>query len=817
MKISYKWLKNYIDFDVDPQKLSEILTNTGLEVEGMEEFESVKGGLEGIVIGKVLSCEKHPAADKLSLTKVDIGAGEPLDIVCGAPNVAEGQKVIVAPVGTTLYFGEEPFKIKKAKIRGEISEGMICAEDEVGLGTSHDGILVLDEDVPIGIKAKEYFKIEKDWVYEIGLTPNRSDATSHIGTARDIVAALNQIENPRKYKLKLPDVGNFNVDNTNLKIKVIIEDTEACPRFSGVTISNLKVKESPVWLQNYLNAIGIRPINNIVDITNFVLMEYGQPLHAYDAKKIKGNKVVVKKLPDKTPFITLAEEERKLSKEDLMICDAKGGMCIAGVFGGTNTGVTDQTTEIFLESAYFDSVSIRKTAKRHDLQTDASFRFERGTDPNITVDAMKRAALLIRELAEGEISSEIVDVYPNKIDNKKVSIDYFHVDRLIGKKINRAMIKNILLDLGIEIIEDNEEGLLLSVPPFKNDVTREADVIEEILRIYGYNNIELSDQLRSSLSFIDKPDPEKIRNIVSGYLTGNGFYEMMSNSLTNSKYTEFSEIEDTGNNVKMMNPISQDLDVLRQNLLFGGLEAIAYNQNRKANDLKLYELGNIYKLISEKNADVLDKYFEEEHLGIFICGAEKKESWATNENKTDIFFLKAYLENIFRRLGVLSELSTDFEVSGQFTEGIRYKNKKIVLAEAGSVAPHYLTKFDIKQKVFYADIHFGELLKLTKALEPQYVQIPKFPAVRRDLALLLDKNIKFEQIKEIAFSTEKNLLKSVNLFDIYEGDKFEKDKKSYAVSFILQNPEKTLTDKLVDKIMNKIIQNLKKEINASIR
>ncbi len=817
MKISYKWLKNYVDFSVDPQKLSEILTNTGLEVEGLEEFESVKGGLEGIIIGKVLTCRTHPNADKLSLTKVDIGQGQVLEIVCGATNVKEGQKVIVATVGTTLYFGEKSFRIKKTKIRGEVSEGMICAEDEVGLGTSHEGILVLDENAPVGTPAKEYFEIEKDWVYEIGLTPNRSDATSHIGVARDIVAALNRIENTRKQKLNLPDTTGFKTDNNELNVDVVIEDAIACPRFSGLSISNLTIKESPDWLKNYLNAIGIRPINNIVDITNFVLMEYGQPLHAYDAQKIKGGKIIVKKLPDKTPFITLDEVERKLSADDLMICDAEEGMCIAGVFGGVHSGVTEATKEIFLESAHFNPVSVRKTAKRHDLQTYASFRFERGTDPSITVEALKRAAMLIKEIAGGTISSKVVDVYPQKIGNHELSINYFRVDRLTGKKIDRDIIKSILLDLGIKILSAKNDGLVLSIPTFKTEVTREADIIEEILRIYGYNNIELSTQLKSSLSFIDKPDPEKIQNIISDYLSGNGFYEIMSNSLTNSKYTEFSIVEKAENNVRILNPISQDLDVLRQNLMFGGLEAIAYNQNRKSFNLKLYEFGNTYRLSTEKHNSLLEKYHEEKHLGIFVCGEEKPESWATTEKRTNVFFLKAYVENILRRLGVFSRLAIDYEVSKHFAEGIRYLYGEELLAEIGSVNPEFLLKFDIRQEVFYADINYETLLRLTKNVKPQYNEIPKFPAVRRDLALLLDKNVEFEKIREIAYKTEKNLLNSVNLFDIYEGDKIEKGKKSYAIRFIFQNPVKTLTDKFVDKIMSKIIKNMEKEINAKIR
>lgn len=819
MKISCNWLKNYIDFDLEPEKLSEILTDCGLEVEGLEKIQSIKGGLKGFVVGKVLTKGKHPNADKLSVTTVDTGADEALKIVCGASNVAAGQKVIVATIGCTLYSDDKEFKIKKSKLRGEVSEGMICAEDEIGIGTSHDGIMVLDSEAKIGTPAKDYFNIQEDYVYEIGLTPNRSDATSHIGTARDLVSVLNHYNKTSVYKLNIPSVDNFKPDNQNRNIEVIVEDKIACPRYSGLTISNIKVKESPEWLKNHLNSIGIRPINNIVDITNFVLFETGQPLHAFDADKISGDKVIVKKYPKGTKFTTLDGIERELSDKDLMICNEKEGMCIAGVFGGIKSGVVEETKNIFLESAYFNATSVRKISKYHGLQTDASFRFERGADPQITTYALKRAALLIKELAGGEISSDIVDIYPEKIEKWIINISYKNVDRLIGKKIDRTEIKNILQDLGIKIINETENGLKLLIPTYKVDVTREADIIEEILRVYGYNNIEIPTQVKSSLSFRSKPYTQKIQNMISDQLTDNGFFEIMNNSLTNSDYIEKSPVHDAKNNIKMLNPISRDLDVLRQTLLFGGLESISYNFNRKVSNVKFYEFGKIYLLNnSNNNDDSLSKYFEENHLSVFLSGRKNSNSWKDKECNFDFFDLKIFVNNILKRLSIdICKLNISSKVSEIFSEGLTYthNNKKIV--EFGSVSENILTDFDIKQEVFFADINWDFAILLINKSQIKYQGISKFPAVKRDLALLIDKNVTFEEIEKLAFYSERHLLKSVTLFDVFEGEKIGKGKKSYAVSFNLQNPEKTLTDKIIDKTMNKLIKVFEEKLNAKIR
>lgn len=818
MKISYSWLKNYIKLDINPEEASEILTKTGLEVEGFEKVETIKGGMEGIVIGEVLEKKDHPDADKLCLTKVNIGSDEPLSIVCGAPNVEAGQKVVVATVGTELFMGDKSLKIKKAKIRGQKSEGMICAEDEIGLGTSHEGIMVLDKDAIPGTPAKEYFDVKQDYVYEIGLTPNRMDAISHIGTARDLLAALNQQNKSRNLKLNLPDLSDFSIDDKSYSVEVVIEDVEACPRFSGISISDIQVGDSPNWIKNYLNAVGVRPINNIVDITNFVMLEYGQPLHAYDSDKIADKKVVVKKLPDKTKFITLDEEERELTHGDLMICDAKEGMCIAGVFGGAHSGVTKNTKNIFLESAYFDPKTIRKTAKYHGLQTDASFRFERGTDPNNTVNALKRAAMLIREYAGGKIASDIVDVYPEPIKNFEFDVKYQNIDRLIGEHINREEIKSILKDLEINIPNETKEGLLVSVPPFRADVTREADVIEEILRIYGYDNIELSEQLKSALSFRNKPDAGHMQNLVSDYLTANGFYEMMNNSLSNSDYVKLSKTDKSDNNVVILNPISKDLDIMRQNMLFGALEALAYNQNRKAQDLKFYEFGKTYKKTSHDSDDPLSAYHEKRHLTLLATGKKHPESWATGDETVDVFFLKAYVENLFRKLGLNSlNLNSEGKTSESFDFGLTYKINDQAFASIGKVNKLYLKHFDIGNEVYYADIDWDKLLQMLLNTETAYSEIPKYPAARRDLALLIDRAVSYEQIVEIARKTEKNLLKSVNLFDVYEGENIEAGKKSYAVSFMLQNPDKTLTEKIIDKTMDRLIRALEKELGAVIR
>ena len=815
MKISYNWLKNYIDTDLSVEEVSKILTDTGLEVEGIEEFESVKGGLEGLVIGKVTSCQKHPNADKLTVTTVDIGTGQELPIVCGAPNVAEGQKVVVATVGTMLYSDDEGFKIKKAKMRGEPSEGMICAEDEIGLGTSHDGIMVLDNSAKIGMPAKEYFNIETDTVFEIGLTPNRIDGASHIGTARDLAAYLSLT---KKTELITPSVDDFKIDNNNLRIEIIVEDKEACPRYTGVTISNVKVAQSPDWLQNRLKAIGLKPINNLVDISNFVLHETGQPLHFFDADKIKGNKVIIKTLPEGSPFVTLDETERKLSANDLMICDENHGMCIAGVFGGTTSGVTENTKNVFIESAHFNSVSVRKTAKRHDLHTDASFRFERGSDPNITVYALKRAALLIKEIAGGEISSEIIDVYPEPVADYKVDLTFRNLKRLIGKEIEKEKVKSILDSLDIKIIAEDEEKLSLEVPTYRVDVLREVDVIEEVLRIYGYNNIEISEHVNSSLSYSPKPDKEKIQNTISDILTGNGFNEIMCNSLSKVDYYNDLESYKPTNLVKIFNPLSNDLNVMRQTLLFGGLESIMYNINRRSSDLKLYEFGNCYYLNDSESENPLKKYSEEQHLAIFITGNKTEESWITKEEPTSFFLLKTHIENILSRLGFdLNKVETEDISSDIFTEGLSYKYNKNQLVHFGILNKNILKAFDIDTKVYYAEFSWDNVLKLSTKNSIRYTEIPKYPEVRRDLALLLNKEVKFANVKELAHKSERKLLKKVSLFDVFEGEKLGANKKSYAVSFILQDENKTLTDKQIDKIMNNFIRVFEKELGAQIR
>ncbi len=822
MKISYNWLKQYLDFNLSLEELSRLLTDCGLEVESLEPWQSVKGGLKGVVIGEVISCEKHPDADKLSKTTVDIGGGQILPIVCGAPNVAAGQKVVVATVGTIIHKGEESFEIKKAKIRGEVSEGMICAEDELGLGTSHAGIMVLPADAKVGTPAAVYFKVENDFVFEIGLTPNRTDATSHIGVARDIKAVLDNIDFVKKThgnrSLNLPSVENFRTENTALDIDVVVEDTAACPRYAGVTVSGIEVKESPVWLKNRLNAIGLRPINNIVDITNYILHETGQPLHAFDAAEIKGGKVVVKKLPKGSKFITLDGNERELSGNDLMICNTEEGMCIGGVFGGIKSGVTEKTKNIFIESAYFDPVHIRKTSKYHDLQTDASFRFERGVDPDMTIYALKRAALLVKEIAGGTISSEIKDVYPQPIPKAKVDVSWTNIDRLIGKPIGHDVIRNILNSLQFKILQENSDGLQLDVPSCRVDVTREADVIEEILRIYGYNNVEIPVKVNSSISHSVKPDPENLLGVAMNYLSSNGFSEIMNNSLTKSVYYENRKDFDAAQSVMILNPLSRDLNVMRQTLLFSGLETILYNLNRKMNDQKLFEFGKVYRITDKNASDVIKKYDESNQLSLFITGRKDKESWYNQKSEADFNYLKAYTINIMKRIGVdaysLDHKKTEKEY---LSIGLNYFTPKGSLFEIGVVSDGLLKEYDIRQQVLYAEIDWDLVLKLVKGTQNQYKPITKFPEVRRDLALLIDANITFEEIEKIAYRTENKLLRNINLFDVYEGKNIEAGKKSYAVSFILLDEEKTLTDKVIEKTMNRLMEAYQKELNAIIR
>ncbi|MGQ0827995.1 MAG: phenylalanine--tRNA ligase subunit beta [Bacteroidota bacterium] len=822
MKISYNWLKEYVKTELAPEEVGKLLTNCGLEVESIEKTETIKGGLNGMVVGEVKTKEKHPDADRLSVTTVDIGTGSLLNIVCGAGNVAAGQKVVIAKIGAMLYpTVGEPFEIKKSKIRGQVSEGMICAEDEIGLGTSHEGIMVLDADAKIGTPAKDYFsqksgfpKISEDFVFEIGLTPNRADAASHAGVARDLVAVFNSQSSsvPRPSSLELPSVNTFKVDSTDRIIEVVVEDAIACPRYSGLTISNVKVGGSPEWLKNRLKAIGVRPINNIVDITNYVLHELGQPMHAFDADKIKGNKVIVKKLADKTKFKTLDETERVLSSDDLMICNAEGGMCIAGVFGGVESGVSEKTKTVFLESAYFDPASVRRSSKRHGLKTDASFRFERGTDPNITVYALKRAALLIKEIAGGKISSEVIDVYPKKIENFKIAFSYEQCAQLIGKRIDVEVIKNIILSLGIEIEHEGNDALLLSVPPFKVDVKREQDVIEEVLRIYGYNNIEIPVTLNSSLAFAEKPDKEKIQNIISDLLTNNGFSEMMCLSLTKDGYAANIKSINTDHNVKMLNPLSSDLNVLRQTLLFSGLETIIYNQNRKNADLKLYEFGKTYVAIKAG-----EKYIETKHLSLFITGRKQEESWNTSNDTVNFYTLKGIVTAVLERLGIMDLKLSELNSSDLFSQGLNFSSNKKTLIEFGKISTSIVKSMDIKQEVFYADFNWDMIIEAVKKVNITYTEVPKFPEVRRDLALLIDRTIQFEQLEQLAYQSERSILKSVNLFDVYEGDKLPSGKKSYALSFILQDDAATLTDKQIESIMEKLMKTYQEKVGAEIR
>lgn len=824
MKISYNWLKQYHDADLSPDKVTEILTGCGLEVESMDSFQSVKGGLKGVVIGEVLTCEKHPNSDHLSITTVDVGTAEPLKIVCGAANVAKGQKVAVATIGTTLFFNDSELTLQRTKIRGEVSEGMICAEDELGIGSSHDGILVLADDAPVGSPASEYFKVEEDMTYTIGLTPNRVDAASHLGVARDLVAVVNNFGGEHADVLSTvhliePEVSSFSIDNHTRPIEVVVEDPNACPRYCGITVSGITVAESPGWLKNKLVAVGLRPINNIVDITNFILMELGQPLHAFDCDQISGNKVIIKKHPEGTKFITLDNIERELSENDLMICNTKEPMCIAGVFGGARSGVTAATTSVFLESAYFDPIHIRKTSRFHGLQTDASFRFERGANIDISITALKRAALMIREIAGGKISSEIVDVYPKPLSHPVVVLSYNNLDRLVGKSIPRDTVKNILNDLGFKILDEPAEtsGLKLEVPSYKVDVTREADVIEEILRVYGYNNIEINDEVRASLSYTTNPDPEKVQNLVSDYLAANGFHEIMNNSLTRSGYYTGNQDYPLDHCVKMMNPISRDLDVMRQALFFGVMESVVYNLNRKKTDLKMFEFGRVYSTRSTK-ADPLQGYHEENHLAIMITGRSRPESWNSSENLVDFFELKGFLGAIFMKLAISPDKwHTKPCSTHQIVNGLTYYVNEKKILTMGFLSSQVLKDFDIRQPVLYAEVNWDLLFSLIPGKDAKYYGIPKFPEVRRDLALLVNQEVDFSQIEKLAFQTEKKLLKRVGLFDVYEGENIAPGLRSYAVSFILQDEEKTLTDKEIEKVMDRLIKAMDVQLKAKIR
>ncbi len=809
MRISYNWLKQFIKIDWKSEETAALLTDLGLEVEGVEKFESLKGGLEGIVVGHVLTCEPHPDADRLKVTTVDLGDGNPpVQIVCGAPNVAAGQKVPVATIGTKLYDKEgNAFEIKKGKIRGQESHGMICAEDELGLGESHDGILILDANLKPGTLGKTVFNIETDEVFEIGLTPNRADAMSHFGVARDLKAGFVQKE--KHIELITPSVSNFKVDKRTLKIDVSVENEKLAPRYCGVTISGLSIKPSPAWLQNRLKAIGLTPKNNVVDVTNYVLHELGQPLHAFDANKIKGNKVIVKTVAAGTKFTTLDDVERTLDAEDLMICHAEGPMCIAGVFGGKDSGVTEDTTSIFLESAYFNPVSVRKTAKRHALNTDASFRFERGIDATITEYALKRAALLIQEVAGGEITSDIVDLYPKKIEDFQVFLNFEKAKKVIGEELSKETIKKILVALDIKINNVTEAGIGLVIPSYRVDVQREIDVIEEILRVYGYNNINFTEKLNATISNSSRTEEYKVQNLVANQLCSLGFNEMMANSLTTPDYIQLSKNLKEEFNVVMLNPLSNDLSAMRQSMLFSGLEAISFNINRKRSDLKLYEFGKTYHKLPSG-------YEENKHLTLFLSGNRTEENWTQNQQKSDFFLFKGYINNVLSRIGLDSKVSSLPVESDIFAEGLSLAVGKEIIVEFGTIKKSILKHFDIKQEVLFADFNWGKIQKYISN-KIKFTDIPKYPAVRRDLALLLNESTHFEEVYKIAKQTEKKLLKEIHLFDVYQGKNLPEGKKSYAVSFIIQDESKTLNDKEIEKIMSKLQMNFENQLGATLR
>lgn len=807
MNISYNWLKQFIDIDWEAEKTAELLTDLGLEVEGITPFESVRGGLKGVVVGEVLECIKHPNADRLKLCRVDIGLETPVSIVCGAPNVAEGQKVPVATVGTTLYAADgTPWKIKKGKIRGEESHGMICAEDEIGLGDSHEGIMVLQTEAPNGTPCSEVFEIEKDEVFEIGLTPNRADAMSHFGVARDLRAGLRQLK--INTELRTPSVSSFNIDNRSLRIDVSVEDNERAPRYCGITLTNLIVQPSPDWLKNRLRAIGLSPINNVVDATNYVLHELGQPLHAFDADRIFGKKVIVKTVKAGTRFMTLDGEERVLHEEDLMICDGEKPMCIAGIFGGINTGVTEDTRSIFLESAYFDPVSIRKTAKRHGLNTDASFRFERGIDIKNVEYALVRAAILIRELAGGDISSDIVDLYPHKKENHSVFLTFDKINSLIGHEIPRDTIKSILASLDIQVKSVTESGLGLVIPFYRVDVQREVDVIEEILRVYGYNNVPDKEKLTASIVTPASLEPHVLEAAIGRQLASNGFYEILTNSLTNPLYLEYIK-RDPEEGIRLLNPLSSELSGMRADMLFGGLETVAHNLNRRQSDLKLYEFGKIYRYQG-------DSRVEEDRLSLLVSGRNHSEHWTGQATPMGFFYLKGMVCQLLERVGFNSW--DEAPVSDpRFAEALQLTEEGTVIATFGLVQPEILTGFDIKQPVLYADIRWEALLKKAARRKFTFREIPKFPEVKRDFALLLDQQVSYSQVRDLAFKTEKKLLREVQLFDVYTGDKLPSGKKSYAVSFTLLNPDKTLTDKQIDAAMKRLQSRFEKELGAELR
>ena len=815
MNISYKWLKEYVDFDLTAQQVADALTSTGLEVDALEEVQSIRGGLKGLYVGKVLTCETHPNSDHLHVTTVDLGKGEPSQIVCGAPNVAAGQKVIVADLGCVLYDGDNEFVIKKSKLRGVESNGMICAEDEIGIGNDHSGIIVLPEDAVVGTPAAEYYNLESDWLIEVDITANRADGLSHWGVARDLYAWLKS--NGYETSLHRPDCSEFKVDNHDLPIEVVIENQEACKRYACVSVTDCEVKESPDWLKNKLTTVGLRPINNIVDITNYVMMAYGQPLHTFDADMVKGHKIVVKTMAEGTPFQTLDGEEHKLSDRDLAICNAEEPMCIAGVFGGKGSGTYETTKNVVLESAYFHPTWIRKSARRHGLSTDASFRFERGVDPNGTIYALQQAAILCKQLAGGKISMEVCDVYPEPMKNAVVELSYEYVHNLVGKEIPVETIKSICESLEMKVLSETAEGLTLEIPAYRVDVQRPCDVVEDILRIYGYNNVEIPTQLKSSLVIkADEDRKHKLQNLVSEQLVGAGFNEILNNSLTKTAYYEGKK-----NVVKIMNPLSSDLGVMRQTLLYGGLESVEHNVKRKNANLKFFEFGNCYFFDEEKEnpENPMQAYKEENFMGIWVTGKRVEGSWAHPNEDSTYYELAAYVQTILSRIGLKQGATVQKKSENEdFSAGIVIENrggKKLI--EMGVLSKKLLKQFDLQQPVYFAELNWTQLMKATKKNEVTFTDIPKHPAVSRDLALLVDNNVEFAQIEQIARQTEKKLLKKVELFDVYEGDKLPAGKKSYAVNFILQDAEKTMNDKQIDAIMQKLIANIKKLLNAELR
>ncbi len=822
MKISFKWLKEYVDFDLTPQETAEVLTSTGLEVGGLEEIQAIRGGLKGLYVGQVLTCEMHPNSDHLHVTTVDMGKGEPQQIVCGAPNVAAGQKVIVADLGCVLYDGDKEFVIKKSKLRGVESLGMICAEDEIGVGTSHDGIIVLPEDAKVGTPAAEYYQLESDWVIEIDITANRADALSHYGVARDLYAALKQQGKPTS--LHRPDCSKFAVDNEDLPIDVEIVNTDACKRYACVSITGCEVKESPKWMQEKLEAVGLRPINNIVDITNYILMAYGQPMHCFDADMVEGHKIVVRTQPEGTKFITLDGQEHTLGEHDLSICNVSEPMCIAGIFGGKGSGTYDTTTNVVLESAYFHPTWIRKSARRHGLSTDASFRFERGVDPNATIYALKQAAILCKELAGGKVSMQIKDVYPEPIQDPVVDLKFEYCDRLIGKAIGHSTIKSIAESLEMKVLSEDSEGLKLQVPAYRVDVQRPCDVVEDILRIYGYNNVEIPTELKSSLTIKEEADSEyRLEQLLGEQLVGMGFNEILNNSMTKASYYEGDKWNKYlwQNAVKVMNPLSADLGVMRQTLLFGGLESLARNINRKRQNLKFFEVGNVYKYTPEKDDhdESIKAYSQQSSIGLWLTGKRVEGSWAHPNEDSTFFELKAYVENLLRRTGLQSGMVVSKNTENNiFAYGLTLENRggKVIL-EMGKLAKAVCHQLGIDQDVYYAEINWDALKRAIKKTKVEFKELNKFPAVSRDLALLVDDNVEFAQIEQIARQSEKKLLKKVELFDVYQGKNLPEGKKSYAVNFILEDEEKTLNDKQIDAIMQKLIKNLTGKLGAELR